>query len=1007
MNEKRSFVLASILCLHDTCFLYPACHKCGSRLFLNVGRFHCPKHACVSTAQDANYRYRLSVKVARRNDIFNITVFGSCLEPYFGTTAGHLHRYCEDLKNKLQKPEGVKAQDLLIQAVEHCFIGRSFIFGVKASEFVSGIKLSSLSPLHTTINKNKYKKHLVACQIAVPNTAVYGCTVINYYKKLLDSESIQDLFPIPLLSDSPFIAVDQSSTMTKSLTSLLSGNTQSFTQLNVANRLSNPWLQDFTLALCSVDCITIGELSTAETSRFGSKWNISLPCHVEEASQNRKNHKSILSAFSTSASQNSSDINSCSTNAILSLPSSLEIQRLSTNDCTGQYYSTSFDELQEDCFKSSFDTQRCYMQKPEDPLTNGKDRVEFQPVDKSYCLLEDSWKFTQDKFPTEDNDAILWDDLPFSESLNEFLAKVEANHQRCDEKIALLTCVSAVGGSVHSCSLQNPEPDNLPNGMREQNSRTRDVYTDFTNCNLTGTRKNHVDSNNPKALLNEIVDGFKSDTIIGNELCRATASPLCSDDGSIPIDVHTPNQEAVVQICNIFVNPGSAGNCSAKHAQMCEPNLHNLEVEQMGEYSSFLSEHKATEVNKLTDPFYTTNESYLLNKFDFSTLLHSVKKVKKKIHNEFQDQICIKRCRVDACDIKPASRSQLSSTFNLCTNISFQNMCINPTEQEYNVSGDLFNDTGGNKEEPSICFKTNLCVPSKPTSTSKAFNETNCKLSEQQSNISQCLNGAAAAVKKQNSNNSPENDSLNLSEHDFSDSGDFVPFSQSTPVSRFQSLNLLKGRGTKTLKRTPYVRPSPRPAAFRQRQNSQLKQQSLPIHNVILPQSGSNQVSVALNSSLLSNSPISKSSESDSDEWIPPSATKTQIMSSHLSCAFNINKSRGVKLFTHVSYASAAMETADSKATTEGNKENDSSNQCRGHLYMKRPPAGKLTKPSLQQKVFNSTKVLPNKTEKLGPLVSSEIQIRKSLKVNDCTPAAFHSFDVKSESPSCYSPELF
>ncbi|XP_072332648.1 uncharacterized protein ddias [Scyliorhinus torazame] len=999
MNGNRSFVIASILCLHDTCFLYPACHKCGSRLLLNLGRFHCPKDACESTAENTNYRYRLSVKASRENEIFNITVFGSCLEPYFGTTAGCLHRYCEDLKKKLQKSEGEKVQDFLIQAVEHCFIGRSFIFGLKASEFLPGILSSSANPLQTTINKNKFKKHLVACQIAVPNTAVYGCTVFNYYMKLLGSGSIQGLSPISLLSDSPFIAVNQSSNMIKSLTSLLSGNTQSFTQLNDVNQLSNPWLQDFALALSSVDCITIEEFSTAETSRVRSKWSISRPYHVEEASQNGKDHKSILSAFSTPVSQNGSDINSCGTNTMVRLPSSLKVQRLSTNDCTGQCYSTSFDELQEDCFKSRFNMQRCCMQKPEDSSTNGKDHDEFQPADKSYCLLEDSM---------DDSDATLWDDLVFSESLDEFIAKVEANQQRCDEKAALFTGVTAVGDSVHSCGLQKLKTDYLPNGTRRQNSRIRDVCTDSTNCNLTGTRKNYCDdSNNPQGLLNEVMDGFKCDDTTGKEVHLATALPLRSVDDSVTSDVHTPSQEAVMQICSIFLSPINAGNCSTKRTQMCEPNLHNVEEKQMGEHSSFLSACKATEVNKLTDPSYTTNESCLLGDFDFQTLFPSANqllKVKDKIHNVFQNQICIKGCNVDACDIKAASR--LSPTFNLYQNISFQNMSFNSTEQGYDVSGDLFNDTGGNKEEPSICLKTNMSILSKPMSTSKALNETNYKLNEQQSNISLCcLNGAAGAVEK-NNNNSPENDSLNLSEHDFSDSRDFVPFSQSTPVSRFQSLKLFRGRESKPLKMAPYVRPSIRPAAFRQRQNGQPKQQTLPIQNMLHQPSGKNQTSMSLNSSLLSNSIISKS-ESDSDEWIPPSTTKTRIMSSHLSCAFNINKSRGVKLFTHVSYANAAMETADSKATTEGNKENDSSNQCRGNLYMNRPPAGKHTKPSLQQKVFNSTKVPPNKTEKPGSLVSSEIQIMKSLKVNDCTPAAFHSFYVKNEAPSCYSPELF
>ncbi|XP_067883739.1 DNA damage-induced apoptosis suppressor protein-like, partial [Heterodontus francisci] len=219
MIGKRSFVIASILSLHDACFLYPACHKCGSRLLFNLSRFQCPKHDTVSTAQNMNYRYRLSVKVAGKNDTFNITVFGSCLNPYFGAAAGFLHRYCEDLKKELQEPEREKVQDLLVQAVEHCFIGKSFIFGVKASESQPGILSFSPTPLQTNISKSKHKKHLVACQITVPNTAVYGCTVINYYKQLLDSDSLLDLSHSSPLSDGPLIIVEQSSSMINNFTS--------------------------------------------------------------------------------------------------------------------------------------------------------------------------------------------------------------------------------------------------------------------------------------------------------------------------------------------------------------------------------------------------------------------------------------------------------------------------------------------------------------------------------------------------------------------------------------------------------------------------------------------------------------------------------------------------------------------------------------------------------------------------------------------------------------------
>ncbi|XP_048448429.1 DNA damage-induced apoptosis suppressor protein [Rhincodon typus] len=914
----------------------------------------------MSTAQDMNYRYRLSVKVARKNDILNITVFGSCLEPYFGETAGCLQRYCEDLKKKLQKQKEKQIQDLLIQAVEHCFIGRSFIFGVKASEFLPSTRSPSSSPLQAPISMNKYENHLVACQIAVPNTAIYGCTVINYYKKLLDLDNLQDCSPSSKLSDSPFNSVDQSSTTIKSFISLLPDSTQSFTQLNDANQLSNPWQQDFTLALSSGDCVTVEEFSTAETRSVLSKYSISPSYHVEEESQNRKCNKSTVLHFHTSAFQNSGDSNRDSATAMASLP-------LPNDDCMYQYCHSVF-ELQKDFINSRFN-----MQNSGDSLSNSNDSDEYQAIDKSYNLLEDSMDHI---------DSMLWDDLLFSESLDEFIANVEANQQRCDEAVAFLTGVPTVDGSIHSCSLKKLKTDNFLNRTRGQSPRCKKVWTNSTNCNLKRSRKSGteespcVDSKNPKGPLNRVVDVFKNDTIQkGNSLARA--APLLSLDGCIHSDIF-PAQGTVVQVHSTFVNPVNVHNCSSKCFRTCQPKLHNLE-EPMGEYSSFLSEHNATEVSKLADPFYITTESGLLNNIDFQTLLPSGKqtlKMKKSIGCEFQDSMCIKGHHIGKYDIKPVNMP--GSTLH--KNTSFQNTLTHYTEQEYDFSGDLFNDTS-DKEEPSTCLKTNLSV------LSKSYG----KLNEQWCGISQC--SLDRVVKNQNDNDPPENEAPNLSVHDFSDSQDFVPFSQSTPVSRLHSLKSFRRTETKPLKMSPYVGPN-----FRQRQNGQLKQQSIQIQKMSQWQFGSNHASISFNSSLLSNSPISKSYDSDSDEWIPPSTAKTQIMTSHLSCLSKINKSQDVKLFKHMSYATAAMETADLKAATVGNKE-ENHHQCRGNLHVKHTP------PSLQ--IFNSAKVLPNKTEMFRPLISSELQISKGSKVNDCSPAGFHSYFVKSEVPSCCSPELF
>lgn len=60
--------------------------------FLHFSRSNCPKCGSTGEAENASYRYKLALKVAESNKLFGITVFGSCLDAFFGLTATGLHR---------------------------------------------------------------------------------------------------------------------------------------------------------------------------------------------------------------------------------------------------------------------------------------------------------------------------------------------------------------------------------------------------------------------------------------------------------------------------------------------------------------------------------------------------------------------------------------------------------------------------------------------------------------------------------------------------------------------------------------------------------------------------------------------------------------------------------------------------------------------------------------------------------------------------------------------------
>lgn len=130
MNRRRKFLLASVLALQNTSFIYPSCQKCFSRIILVSKRSNCPKCGFTGKAENANYRYKLSLKVAESNRLFGITVFGSCLDAFFGLTATGLHRYIQDPNEIPETLDSDTTQKLLTKAVETCFVGQSFIFGV-------------------------------------------------------------------------------------------------------------------------------------------------------------------------------------------------------------------------------------------------------------------------------------------------------------------------------------------------------------------------------------------------------------------------------------------------------------------------------------------------------------------------------------------------------------------------------------------------------------------------------------------------------------------------------------------------------------------------------------------------------------------------------------------------------------------------------------------------------------------------------------------------------------
>ncbi|XP_070688403.1 uncharacterized protein ddias [Pempheris klunzingeri] len=190
MSVRRALVECVVLSLQDACVFYPCCKGCFSRIDVeqqDTTRCRCSRCGYSCQREQAEYRYRLSLKVARDGCIFGVTVFGTSLNPFFGIHASGLQRLVENFDG----PVGSSTRStLLVKAVKDCFIGRRFIFGIKITEAES--RPWAAGPV-TNGSSRKEKVHFIASQMILPKAGLEGCTVVSYYQILLQRAAEYEL----------------------------------------------------------------------------------------------------------------------------------------------------------------------------------------------------------------------------------------------------------------------------------------------------------------------------------------------------------------------------------------------------------------------------------------------------------------------------------------------------------------------------------------------------------------------------------------------------------------------------------------------------------------------------------------------------------------------------------------------------------------------------------------------------------------------------------------------
>uniref|UniRef100_A0A8C5X472 Replication factor A C-terminal domain-containing protein n=1 Tax=Malurus cyaneus samueli TaxID=2593467 RepID=A0A8C5X472_9PASS len=397
MNSMQSLLAASVISIQNSCFIYPACQNCFSRLILDSRRFNCLKCGCTGEAKDASYRYRLSLKIADTNDLFDITVFGSCLDPFFGVTAENLNTE--------------SSTRALVQAVETCFIGKRFIFGVKVTFNPHYCLLMSFC---SQLEVNRSTKSLVACQIFLPNAAVTGFTVISYLDRLLQSAKFRSCNNSSYLPDVSSTPIDEPLSELSSLSSL--SRNSCFVQSSGKESFLGCWQQSFSLT-SSVAWVTAEDFPTLEVRKLVSEQHEQeeRPVSAELSSVSLNNQTLGDSQFLISSvkegdkeKDNESSSQLSWTNGV-SGTDKLERQSSSNTECSHQNTSNLLQHPLESEVKNIY------------PKTNSRNYCYPEKSHHSLVYTRDASAPNHVKVAeVSQMDSMLWEELPFSESLNQF-----------------------------------------------------------------------------------------------------------------------------------------------------------------------------------------------------------------------------------------------------------------------------------------------------------------------------------------------------------------------------------------------------------------------------------------------------------------------------------------------------------------------------------------------------------------------------------------------------------
>ncbi|KAM9172071.1 DNA damage-induced apoptosis suppressor protein isoform 2-T2 [Pangshura tecta] len=832
MNGRRRLLAASVISVQNSSFVYPSCQNCFSKLILHSNRFNCLKCGCTGEAKDAKYRYIQD----------------------FNQVSGELDRDA--------------SPRVLIQAVKTCFIGRRFIFGVKSSENHDGGHSVSDSILPNCSRINRLTRDLTACQIFLPNAAAAGFTVISYFHRLLQSANFRSSHSSSQQPDCPFIAIDQPSSELSSLCS--SGSNSCFVQSSGRESFSVPWQQSLGLTSSSVEWVTTEDFSFLELGKAAG----------EQRELQERGFSAELCRVSPS-NQTIQDLQLCNSMNERNEQEDSEFSSLSSRSDT----ITATEKL-ESCshLKREWSPDRNSSRLLQSPLDLGVKYSCLEIISRHDYCQEKSWNSLlcqrkDDSFcfsaespnhgsaaGTSEDDPMIWDKLPFSESLNDFIARIENR-----------SSISPIGLSAHKCSLR--ERKELDENHSKTSCRQGIVHTACKSTTTTGRFPQ----------LTEHVNACKEHIL------------SCHQSHLTPVNGQVSQCEPLYSILSTSAKGGRESDFIPDPSLLVLSQSSAVRATCVLSVGSFLQSEKAN-VNISNNAHSFTNLQCTMKDAENSYL----QRRERPAHLHSLHEGCVADWEnKDNCSYPPNLRTDLTSSRELgCDSAApykAKNMCKrelepltelqentvrainqndmlqnnpNHSKSSYNASADLF-EASAREIETMVEFsnKSHNSSAQEDISTEKyTASELVCSPLDVGCSYLECRSSLSLPPPF-GKHSTPISYSLYDSELDLVDTQNFVPYSQSTPVARpLQKFRSQRGRESVLPKLTSK---SPSKIHFKSKQsrpsfkNTLLRQltSKFPKHK--------RSSNTAINKSVPQESFInSELPENDSKEWIPPSATK-------------------------------------------------------------------------------------------------------------------------------------